>query len=264
MQSPFPGMDPYLEARWGDVHVRFVAYVPETLQPQLPRDLRARSEERVLLEALPDEDALTTYRSDVAVIQTPRSSTRGEPSRAMATVEPVIVDVYEGPEVDRFVHIIDVSSGNRVVTAIEILSPWNKGPGRLNLDYRRKLSDYARAGVNVVEIDLLRSLRGRLEVGQQDLPADRQAPYLTCVRRARYPARWEIYPMLLQQPLPAVPIPLRETDADVLLDLQPLIERVYTAGGHDDIDYSRPPVPPLDGEAATWADALLRAAALRS
>lgn len=37
MPSPFPGMDPYLEERslWPDVHQRLIAYISETLQPQI-------------------------------------------------------------------------------------------------------------------------------------------------------------------------------------------------------------------------------------
>ena len=26
MKSPFPGMDPYLEVRWGDLHTRLIVY----------------------------------------------------------------------------------------------------------------------------------------------------------------------------------------------------------------------------------------------
>jgi hypothetical protein len=51
---------------------------------------------------------------------------------------------------------------------------------------------------------------------------------------------------------------LRPDDPDVVLQLQPLIERVYVSGGHDDIDYSKPPVPPLGGEDAAWAEQLLK------
>ena len=47
MKSPFPGMDPYLEAHWGDIHQRIVLYAADQLQGQLPSDLRARVEERV-------------------------------------------------------------------------------------------------------------------------------------------------------------------------------------------------------------------------
>ena len=86
---------------------------------------------------------------------------------------------------------------------------------------------------------------------------------LTGVWRATDPMDWALHPMPLRQPLPQVPIPLRENDADVLLDLQPLIERVYVAGGHDDIDYRKPSQPPLEGDDAAWADQLLRSAGKR-
>ena len=161
--------------------------------------------------------------------------------------------------------IIDRTPGNRVITAIELLSPWNKGPGTLKKAYRKKLDDYARGGVSIVEIDLLRfPPRDRLPIGQVVLPPRRRAPYLTCVQRAWRQDVWEIYPMNLRQPLPRIPIPLRQTDGDIGLDLQPLIDRAYNAGGHDDIDYSQPTSPPLDTEDAQWAQELLQSAGFRS
>lgn len=50
MPSPFPGMDPYLEAHWRDVHAGLIIYSRDALQGVLPGSLRARVEERVLLE----------------------------------------------------------------------------------------------------------------------------------------------------------------------------------------------------------------------
>ena len=50
MPSPFPGMDPYLEAHWRDVHAALIIYSRDALQGVLPGALRARVEERVLLE----------------------------------------------------------------------------------------------------------------------------------------------------------------------------------------------------------------------
>ena len=40
MPSPFPGMDPYLEQFWGDIHHRFITYACDQLQITLPGDLR--------------------------------------------------------------------------------------------------------------------------------------------------------------------------------------------------------------------------------
>jgi hypothetical protein len=258
-------MDPFLEARWSDVHVTLIGFIKEALQPLLPPGLRARWEERVLLESTDGEPA-RACRSDVSVVDVGARARGKAPAErpVVATVEPCLVMRPEAPQFDRFIQIIDSTSGNRVVTAIEVLSPWNKGPGRLNRDYLRRLEDYARGEVSVVEIDLLRYPgRERLDVGQGDLPPERRAPYLVCVRCAWAPAVWEVYPMPLRQPLPRVPIPLRPADEDVGLDLQPLLERVYVAGAHDDVDYTKPIDPQLDENDMVWADALLRSAAKR-
>ena len=45
MPSPFPGMDPYLEPFWLDVHARLVTYAADALAEQLPEDLVASTEE---------------------------------------------------------------------------------------------------------------------------------------------------------------------------------------------------------------------------
>ncbi|MEX0701345.1 MAG: DUF4058 family protein [Planctomycetales bacterium] len=118
MPSPFPGMDPWLEQHWGDVHTRFVTYCSDRLQTALPRDLRARVEER----------------------------------------EGRAYDIYKAP-----------------------------------IDRR----------------------------------------------------------------LPVIAVPLRTGDADVLLDLQAVLNDAYDRGGYDIIDYRKPPQPPLAGELAEWADQLL-------
>jgi hypothetical protein len=265
MKSPFPGMDPYLEARWSDVHATLIAMIKEALQPNLPVGLRARTEERVLLEqSNEEEDNIQAYRADVAVVET-RLHNGPRATASTATVpEPLHIHFYDAPEAERWIQIIDSTSGNRVITSIEVLSPWNKWSGRLNKLYRKKLKDYEDADVSVVEIDLLRGDRIRLRVTQEDLPPARRTAYLTCVQRAWVVDEWEAYPMKLQEPLPSIPIPLRQSDPDAVLALQPLIERVYVAGAHDDIDYSKPAKPPLEGEDEAWADQLLRRAGLRS
>jgi hypothetical protein len=267
MKSPFPGMDPYLEDRWSDVHVKLISYIGEAIQQRLPPDLRARSEERVLLESTQDEPP-TGYRSDVAIVDTGLGQRGGGgvalADAGVAVEDACLVEVHFGPGVDRFIHIIDRTSGNRVVTAIEILSPWNKGAGRLNADYLRKLDDYARGGVSLVEIDLLRQPpRNRMHIRHDDLRPKYQAPWLVCIRRAWNLDYYQVFPLRLRQPLPRIPIPLRPTDKEVILELQPLIERIYVAGGHDDIDYSRPANPPLEGDDAVWADQLLKVAGKR-
>ncbi len=77
-----------------------------------------------------------------------------------------------------------------------------------------------------------------------------------------YP-RYEVYPIHLRNRLPIIRIPLREGDDDVALDLQALIDQAYRNAGYDATDYSDDFVPPLKGEDAAWADALLREKGLR-
>jgi hypothetical protein len=52
---------------------------------------------------------------------------------------------------------------------------------------------------------------------------------------------------------------------DVVLDMQAVFDRNYEEGAYaEQIDYTQEPVPPLTGEDAAWADALLRERGLRS
>ena len=269
MKSPFPGMDPYLELRWGDVHSSLVTLITEAIQPLLPSDLRARGEERILLEDTQEKwkaHSAAIYRPDVAIIDLGRASSPNPApsSGATATAEPIRIHYQRDPEIDRFVHIIDIRNDNRIVTSVEILSASNKRPGPMNKDYREKLTDYERAQINIVEIDLLRTpSRDHLAVTDADIPPQRRGAYLVCVYDVRQPDDWLAYPISLRTAIPAIPIPLRAKDAPVTLSLQPLIERAYTIGGHDDIDYRKDPVPPLSPEDAAWADGLLREARRR-
>jgi len=56
----------------------------------------------------------------------------------------------------RYVSIID-KERKRVVTVIELLSPSDKGIGKDQVHYLTKREEYLAAGINLVEIDLLRS-----------------------------------------------------------------------------------------------------------
>src|SRR5438552_7171583 len=54
-------MDPYLESHWGDVHARLIIYSSDQLQKSLPKDLRARVEERVFVESSLDDPITETF-----------------------------------------------------------------------------------------------------------------------------------------------------------------------------------------------------------
>ncbi len=265
IQSPFPGMDPYLEQSWRDVHQRLVLYGCDQLQEHLPPSLRARVEERVFVEDEEGGYSRSIY-PDIRVIGRPE---RGGGGTALAEPgisldEPITIHVTNEPFTETFIEIIEVGTGHRVVTVIEVLSPTNKTPGEGRDLYVRKQDELRRGGVSLVEIDLLRDGDYTLAPPYESIPAShRPAPYEVCVRRGWEPDDYFLYARGLRHGLPTIRVPLRQTDPEVPLDLQALIEQAYRNGRYDDIDYRAQPVPPLTGEDAAWADELLRAKGLR-
>jgi hypothetical protein len=263
MKSPFPGMDPYLELSWRDVYATLIVYFRDHLQPQLGGDLRARVEERLVVESPLDEER--EIYPDLRVFESERGRRPGgKPAGAVATIEPIIVPCPDDEKVETFIQIIDRKAGDRVVTVIELLSPSNKLRGDSRRKYREKQKELYEAKVNLIEIDLTRGGRRRLMVPRSQIPARHRTTFQACVYRATGRRRhFEIYEMPLREPLPTINVPLRDKDVDARIDLQPLVQRAYESGAYDDIDYAAPPIPPLRGKDAEWADALLKAAGRR-
>ncbi len=269
-KSPFPGMDPWLEWHWGDVHTSLTAYARDQIQSQLPGGLRARVEEYIAVEASWEDEApsaRTLVAPDVRIFERPRSVPEWEEGGGVATAveveidiesEPVLVQRVAEPQTLRSIQIIDTKSGQRVVTSIEFLSLANKNSAAGRKQYLEKQQSLLEGEVNLVEIDLLRAGQWVLAVQEAHVPSDRRSPYRVCVVRAESQHRAEVYRVSLRAPLPSIRIPLRPGDADVRLHLQPLIEAAYSNGGYEDIDYSQPPHPPLTGADADWVAARLR------
>ncbi|MEQ1829163.1 MAG: DUF4058 family protein, partial [Pirellula sp.] len=67
MKSPFPGMDPYLERHWQDVHSTFMVYAKQQLNQQLPAELRARVEESLAVES--DDGRSKVVYPDISVTE---------------------------------------------------------------------------------------------------------------------------------------------------------------------------------------------------
>jgi hypothetical protein len=257
MKSPFPGMDPYLEQYWRDVHHRLITYACDQLQSALPRDLIARVEERVFVES--EEDEHRVIYPDVHVVKQPppRGGAATAESDVVAT-EPLVLSLADEPISQGYVEIIDVGSGDRVVTVIEFLSPSNKISGAGRDLYLEKQHEVLAARASLVEIDLTRAGRRVLSVPQERFPPSYRTTYQVCVRRGwKLPAA-EVYRAPLQERLPVIRVPLRETDRDVPLDLQALIDQCYRNGRYDGLNYRDKLDPPLDPEDAAWADQLLR------
>jgi hypothetical protein len=259
MKSPFPGMDPYLEQFWPDVHASLIIYTRDQLEEQLPGDLLARVEERIVLET---EEEPQARHPDVKITERPGRGSAGVAVAGQAAVsEPVIVEWAGEPATETFLNILEAGPGHRLVTVIEVLSLANKLPGEGQRQYRQKQRELRDAGVSLVEIDLLRRGERVLSLPPARIPPRVRTPYQVCVRRGWLPRRFEIYPVPLRTPLPRIRIPLRETDQDIRLDLQAILDMAYRKGRyHLTIDYGRPPDPPLPRGEVRWARTLVKQA----
>jgi hypothetical protein len=264
MKSPFPGMDPYLERHWEDVHHRLVQYASDTLQPDLPDDLLARVEERVFVESsgarirpiAPDVRIVTAYP---APGDSGSSKLRED---ATALIEPLVFELDELEVTEGYIKILEGNDG-KVITVIEFLSPSNKRRGAGQDQYLNKQAELLGSDTSLVEIDLVRSGRRVLALPADQIPTPHRNDYLTCVSPGWNRVRRELYPMPLRQRLPVLPIPLRRHEPPLGLDLQSLIDQAYAAGRYHKLDYRIDLDPPLVSEDAAWAAELLQAAGKR-
>jgi hypothetical protein len=263
MKNPFPGMNPYLEAHWRDVHASLIIYIRNQLQRKLPAGLVARAEEGVAIDEL---GRTLTYWPDVQVKESSKrpkdTNALHEPSAGWSqeadVMEPVLI-VTE-PETERWVEIREADG--RVITLIEVLSVANKSAAGLG-PYREKRSRFLAGGANFVEIDLLREGRDALGLPWNSLPASDETRYFACVRRPSRANQAELYILPLRRRLPGIRIPLRATDPEVVLHLQPLVDQCFEDGAYATLDFSRCPEPPLPKEDAEWFDHCLKRAGLR-
>jgi hypothetical protein len=264
MPSPFPGMDPYLEMHWRDVHARLVIYACDALQGILPTPLRARVEESVLLET-PQGIGPHPLFPDVRVVEyTSKRLPANEPTARVAVAEPLLVETEPEQVSEPFIEIIDRASGNRVVTVLEFLSPSNKSPGQNREQYLSKQRNVLASDANLVEIDLNRFGTHTLAFPLAHLQQHLRTPYMACVRRATRRHMAEVYPLPLSARLPVVRIPLRPQDADVPLELQALVDQCYRNGAYEGtLNYAIDPDPPLLSADLQWADKRLRELGLR-
>ncbi len=187
----------------------------------------------------------------------PASTTRAD-AGAPAAAEPIVIHLDTEPVTEGHIEIVNVKSGHRVITSIEVLSPANKHAGEGQRLFLQKREDMTRAGVNTVEIDLLRGGDRVLMIAPEQIPPPHRTDYQICVWRAAQPGSVLVYKAPLRERLPVISIPLRPSDREALLDLQLVVDQCYRNGGYDDIDYADEPEPRLKKADAGWADALLR------
>jgi hypothetical protein len=250
MNSPFPGMDPYLRhpVLWESVHARLIVTIANQLQPKLdPRYITA-IEERVYSEG-PQRRIRDVW------IQKAPDQDQAPLSIEAASDTAVIVEVDDLEIHETRVEILDAYNAMKLVALIEVVSPTNKagGPGRAS--YLEKQQETLARECHLVEIDLLHG--GRHVVSVPDWRVGPLKPFnsLCCVSRWPHRNRFELYPRRLRDRLPRLRIPLADGDPDVTLDLQAALEQAYIEGRYcRRIRYDRPCDPPLEPNDQEWAE----------
>lgn len=267
-RSPFPGMDPYIEAcgLWEDFHDTIVTEIKKALAEVVPDRYTVRSGERTyIVLAAPEDDLDASIQSqpDVAVLlprgaDGPRRAddSRRAPERELESgtpatgIAPVSMRALVTAEHrESFIEIRDARPERRLVTTIEVLSPSNKRSGSPGWTrYLRKRQAHLAGHANLVEIDLLRG--GERMPMEDEWP---ESPYYFLSSRREDAPRCTVWPADFRRPLPGIPVPLAPPDADVELSLQPMVERIYAESRYwRDIDYAAPCRPPLGEEDSAW------------
>jgi hypothetical protein len=257
MQSPFPGMDPYIETgkSWKDFHQHLIEGIFNEVSDHLPERYVARVGERsyiALVES--DEKSERHFEPDVGMTaareQMPARAKNGGTAAATLDAEAVTLRAFIDEQFKEvFIDIYELEPERRLVTSIEVLSPSNKkrnSPGWKK--YLRKRQALLLGKASLVEIDLL---RGGTRMPMLDPFPD--SPYYILVAREEKAPWCRVWRAYFDRPLPTIPIPLSRPDPDIPLALQPLIESVYARSRYDrTIDYSQPLKPPLKPEQAAW------------
>ncbi len=245
-------MDPCLEGDlWPDVHHALTSQIRRQLMPLILPKYVARISRYVVEDYLPESEVAIMY-PDVGILLGRSAEKLEEPSIIYSEGSTPVPPEFSFPvmtPVEVPVPVVEIrdATDNRLITAIEILSPVNKRPPGLEpyLQKRRRLHQ---AGVHLLEIDLLR--RG---TRPSQHPKLKKTAYLIALTRAHL-AQTDVWPVDLRSPLPVVPVPLSAPDADIPLDLQRALCEVYKdAAYHLSIDYSAAaPLPELAEADVAW------------
>lgn len=259
MPSPFPGMNPYLEraAIWNDFHFRYLGALANDLTAAVAPGYFVKVGEHLYIrDAWAEEESLAGH-SDLSVSLSPQPvPSGGSTSTALAhATSPTTIELMEAfePERSQYLEVVD-RDRDEVVTVVELLSPANKRAGPDREAYLAKRREVLASPVHLIEIDLL---RGWKRMPGRNLPA---SEYCVLVSRYQDRPRASYWGIGLREPLPAIPIPLREGEPEPTLDILAPLHRVYDLARYGERVYRWKPEPRLSPENAAWATELLTTA----
>lgn len=275
MASPFPGMDPYLEAPdiWPDFHDALASEIRAELNGSLPGPYYARLEMRPEVGIVEGEEfSRRRVVPDVAVVR-PVPGAGGGVAVLSGNARTAVSDSFEIEVASEtishpFVEIRDPSRGHLLITLIEIVSPSNKLPGPDREAYERKQREVLGSSASLIEIDLLRTGDRLVPIEVDQFVRNRRADYMVAVNRAWLRPKKDVYTVftiVLEEPLPVIAVPLREGQPELPLDLQSVFQRAYAGGPYrrGAVDYDQPPRPPVSDERDSWLNERLLASGMR-
>jgi hypothetical protein len=147
-------MNPWLEEYWRDVRARLLVYACDQLNGELPPDLTASVDERLVIDR--EEEEPCTYVPDVAITESwdsPGALALGPGGATVEAAKPIVVD--RGETKVRRLEITD--SKGHLIIVIEFLSPSNKTDLEARWLWDRRRKENLAAGLSFVEIDLVRA-----------------------------------------------------------------------------------------------------------
>lgn len=256
MPSPFPGMDPWLEDPevFPNLHERLTIAIQDAINAGLPPGYVATSRNRVWV------DTELRREPDVALFTRHPPPESAEGTATLPGMVAIGRRRVSDPVEEPYLEILS-NKGKRLVTAVEVISLSNKKAGRKGRKaYQDKQKEYALGGVNLVEIDLLRTGPHVSAISRRRLQRHLGAfDYHVSVVLAGKRPNEHAAGIRLTDRLPAIGIPLDKGMTPVVIDLQPMLDDAYNrAKWTEFFSYRDPPDPPLTPEQQAWAEGILR------
>ncbi len=251
-RSPFPGMDPYLEAprHWKQVHTQLIVEIQKFLAPKLRPNYHIEIEELTHLAIDPPPDGKTSVGIPDGIILGTSSHQPAQTAIAVksATVTPLSVELPYPIEVKYRYLKVRRSTDNEVITLIELLSPVNKLDQEGREKYLKKRLKILNHLTSLVEIDLLRA--------GEPMPmyTNQTSDYRILIRQGWRESRADVYMFNISDPIPDFPIPLQESDEMPMVSLNQILHDLYEVIGYGyRIDYrEKPPAPRVSAEMLDW------------
>lgn len=249
-------MDLYLEgSMWSDIHHDLASAIRELIAPKIAPNYFARIERYTVRDTSP-ELGLGIMYPDVGLFKQMDDDYDivREPEATYAT--PATVTIPNIAPVEVRIPVIEIRDrdNNQLITTLEILSPVNKRRSGL-APYLAKRQRLIKSKVHLLEIDLLRY--GTHPFEHPNVPDTHY--HITLVRGGA--KHTDIWGFNIQDTIPIIPIPLKQPDTDILLDIRRALDMVYQRGIFElSIDYQKtPPLPAFSDEDQAWIKALLAA-----